>query len=97
MQKNKRKQMGKIDWLITLVPLAIIIILCLVFFFAPVQSNEVLSEIRFFFGDTLGSYYLIIGLGIFCCQYILRDQNTEILYWEPLMRSLSILFLHGDL
>ena len=65
MQKNKRKQMGKIDWLITLVPLAIIIILCLVFFFVPVQSNEVLSKIRFFFGDTLGSYYLIIGLGIF--------------------------------
>lgn len=79
MQKNKRKQMGKIDWLITLVPLAIIIILCLVFFFAPVQSNEVLSEIRFFFGDTLGSYYLIIGLGIFLLSiYIAGSKYGDI-------------------
>ena len=31
----------------------------------PNQSNKVLSQIRFFFGDTLGTYYLIIGLGIF--------------------------------
>ena len=79
MQKNKRKQMGKLDWLITLVPLAIIIILCLVFFFAPVQSNEVLSEIRFFFGDTLGSYYLIIGLGIFLLSiYIAGSKYGDI-------------------
>lgn len=79
MQKNKRKQMGKIDWLITLVPLAIIIILCLVFFFAPVQSNEVLSRIRFFFGDTLGSYYLIIGLGIFLLSiYIAGSKYGDI-------------------
>lgn len=79
VQKNKRKQMGKIDWLITLVPLAIIIILCLVFFFAPVQSNEVLSEIRFFFGDTLGSYYLIIGLGIFLLSiYIAGSKYGDI-------------------
>ena len=79
MQKNKRKQMGKIDWLITLVPLAIIIILCLVFFFVPVQSNEVLSKIRFFFGDTLGSYYLIIGLGIFLLSiYIAGSKYGDI-------------------
>lgn len=34
-------------------------------FIMPNQSNKVLSQIRFFFGDTLGTYYLIIGLGIF--------------------------------
>ncbi len=55
----------KVDWLITLGPLVIIIVLCVLFFFAPDQSNSVLSQIRFFFGDTLGSYYLVIGLGIF--------------------------------
>ncbi|MDD6327139.1 MAG: BCCT family transporter [Lachnospiraceae bacterium] len=55
----------KIDWMITLVPLAIVIGLCVLFFFLPEQSNEVLGKIRFFFGDTMGTYYLIIGLGIF--------------------------------
>lgn len=49
---------GKIDWMITLVPLAIVIALCVLFFFAPEQSNAVLSKIRFFFGDTFGTYYL---------------------------------------
>lgn len=58
--KNK-----KIDWMITLMPLALIIVLCILFFFLPSQSNEILSKIRFFFGDTFGSYYLLIGLGIF--------------------------------
>jgi len=55
----------KIDWMITLVPLSIVIALSILFFFAPEQSNNVLGQIRFFFGDTLGSYYLVIGLGIF--------------------------------
>lgn len=56
---------GKIDWLITLLPLGIIIALCTLFFFMSEQSNAILSQIRFFFGDTFGTYYLIIGLGIF--------------------------------
>lgn len=56
---------NKVDWMITLLPLCIICVLCVVFFVAPEQSNVVLSSIRFFFGDTFGSYYLIIGLGIF--------------------------------
>ena len=55
----------KIDWMITLVPLAIVVGLSIVFFFMPEQSNEVLSQIRFFFGDTFGTYYLVIGLGVF--------------------------------
>ena len=62
---NVKKERGKIDWIITLVPLAIVVALCVLFFFMPEQSNAVLSRIRFFFGDTFGTYYLIIGLGIF--------------------------------
>ena len=54
---NTKKEHGKIDWMITLVPLTIIIALCVLFFFAPEQSNAVLSQIRFFFGDTFGTYY----------------------------------------
>ncbi len=55
----------RIDWMITLVPLGFIIALCILFFIMPDKSNTVLSQVRFFFGDTLGTYYLVIGLGIF--------------------------------
>lgn len=63
--KKQETQRSPIDWVITLVPLTVIIALCVVFFVAPERSNAVLSQIRFFFGDTFGSYYLMIGLGIF--------------------------------
>ncbi len=65
MKKNK------IDWMITIVPLVIILVLSVLFFFRPEESNRVLSQIRFFFGDTLGTYYLIIGLGIFLLSIFL--------------------------
>lgn len=64
INKNEVKK-NQIDWMITLVPLAIVVALCCIFFFLPEQSNVILSKVRFFFGDTFGVYYLIIGLGIF--------------------------------
>lgn len=63
--KDTKNERQRVDWMITLVPLILIIVLCVLFFFAPESSNAVLSKIRFFFGDTLGTYYLVIGLGIF--------------------------------
>ena len=51
---KKQKSTARIDWMITLVPLALILALCVLFFFLPEQSNAVLSQIRFFFGDTFG-------------------------------------------
>ncbi len=68
--KNKQ-----IDWIITLVPLFIICLLCVVFFIFPHQSNFVLSQIRYFLGDTLGSYYLIVGLGIFLLSIYIACSN----------------------
>ncbi len=61
----ERIKKSQVDWIITLVPLAIIVGLALLFFIFPDKSNAVVSQVRFFFGDTLGSYYLIIGLGLF--------------------------------
>ncbi len=48
MTKQKKESMGQIDWMITLVPLMIVVALCVVFFVMPEQSNAVLSQIRFF-------------------------------------------------
>ena len=65
MENQTRNKKVQIDWMITIVPLTIVIALCILFFFLPEQSNIVLGKIRFFFGDTFGTYYLIIGLGVF--------------------------------
>ena len=83
-KKNIKSETGQIDWLITLLPLAIIIILCILFFVAPKQSNAVLSEIRFFIGNTLGSYYIIIGLVIFLISiFIACSKYGDIVLGEP--------------
>ena len=88
MQKEKiklniKKEHGKIDWLITLVPLTVITALCVLFFIFPERSNNVLGQIRFFFGDTLGIYYLMIGLGIFILSlYIAGSKYGNIVLGE---------------
>lgn len=65
MNKQVKKERDRIDWMITLVPLFLVIAMSVLFFLVPEQSNVVVSKIRFFLGDTFGSYYLVIGLGIF--------------------------------
>ena len=83
MNKNITNTKGKIDWMITLLPLGIVIALCILFFFLPDQSNAVLSQIRFFFGDTFGTYYLVIGLGIFLLSlYIAGSKYGDIVLGE---------------
>lgn len=75
---------SKIDWMVTLFPLGMIILLCILFFVFPEQSNEILSKIRFFFGDTFGVYYLIIGLGIFALSlYIAGSKYGKIVLGKP--------------
>lgn len=73
-----------IDWMITLMPLIIVIALCMVFFFLPEQSNVILSQIRLFFGDTFGTYYLVIGLGVFLVSwYIAFSKYGDVVLGEP--------------
>ena len=62
---NKKTETGRIDWMITLLPLALVVALSGLFFFLPEQSNAVIGQIRFLLGDTLGSVYLVVGLGMF--------------------------------
>ena len=55
---------GKIDWLITLAPFILIMALAVFLFVFPEQSNNIIGNIRFFFGDTVGIYYLVMGIGV---------------------------------
>lgn len=74
---------SKIDWMITFVPLAVVVLLCIVFFLKQEESNAILSRIRFFFGDTFGVYYLVIGLFIFLLSiYIACSKYGNIILGE---------------
>ena len=96
MNKNITNTKGKIDWMITLVPLGIVIALCILFFLLPDQSNAVLSQIRFFFGDTFGTYYLVIGLGIFLLSmYIAGSKYGDIVLGEKGEKPKYSLFSWG--
>ena len=95
---NIRKEHMKIDWMITLVPLAIVVALCILFFIAPEQSNAVLSQIRFSFGDTFGTYYLVIGLGIFILSlYIAGSKYGNIVLGEPNEKPKYSFFAWGSM
>lgn len=63
--KNLRSQ---IDWPVTLVPLAGIVVLCILFFALPEQSTAVVNAIRGFLGDDMGCYYVILGVGCVLCS-----------------------------
>ncbi|BFL47575.1 BCCT family transporter [Lactonifactor longoviformis] len=86
MNNNSNKNLikKKVDWMITLVPFLLIVVLCILFFFMPEQSNAVLSQIRYFFGNTFGTYYLIIGLGIFLVSiYVAVSKYGDIVLGDP--------------
>lgn len=88
----------KIDWVITLMPLGIIVALCVLFFVMPEQSNLVLSQIRFFGGDTFGVYYLVIGLGIFVLSlYIAGSKYGDIVLGEPKEKPKYSFFTWGSM
>lgn len=61
---SKKMQKGRIDWMITLVPFILIMVLTVYLFIFPEQANGVISQVRFFFGDSLESYYIIIGIAV---------------------------------
>ena len=84
MNDKSTRELSKIDWMITLVPLGVVVILCLLFFFMPEQSNVILSQIRFFFGDVFGVYYLIFGLGVFLISlFIAGSKYGDIVLGAP--------------
>ena len=65
---NKTKVFKQLDWITTVVPFIFILMLCTLFMLNPEGSSAILGSIRYFLGDQLGSYYLVIGLGVFLCS-----------------------------
>lgn len=70
--------------MITLVPFVLIMSLAGLLFAFPEQSNSIISDVRFFFGDTLGLYYLVIGLGILIVSiYLSFSKFGNIVLGDP--------------
>ena len=69
----------RIDWIITLVPFFLNMGLAVYLFIFPEQANGIISQVRFFFGDTLGSYYIIIGIGFLAVSRG-PERKTEIFF-----------------
>ena len=81
---KEQKTKGRIDWLVTLAPFIIIMGLAGLLFAFPDGSNKVIGKVRFFFGDTMGIYYLVIGLGVLIVSVLLAfSKYGNIVLGEP--------------
>ena len=77
---EKEKLRGRIDWITTLIPFVIVLSMMLVFMFIPTQSKLFVDTLRGFFGDTIGIYYVILGIGsVLVSLYLaLKDKYGQI-------------------
>ena len=81
--KNRLTDNKRIDWLLTLIPFLSIMALAVYMFIFPEGSNNVISKVRFFFGDTFGSYYILIGIGtLLLSLYIAFSKYGDIVLGE---------------
>jgi len=96
MEKNMQK--GHIDWMITLVPFFLIVGLALLLFIFPEQSNNVIGQVRYFFGDTVGTYYLIIGIGVLLVSvYLSFSKYGDIVLGAPHEKPKYSFFAWGSM
>lgn len=98
--KNKMKKLEKnsIDWLETLVPFFLIMALAGFLFVFPEGSNNIIGKVRFFLGDTLGIYYLVIGLGVLVISVVLScSKYGDIVLGEPGEKPKYSFFVWGSM
>ena len=94
----QRLEKNKIDWMVTLVPFILIVGLASLLFILPEQSNAVIGEIRFFFGDTVGLYYLVIGLGVLAVSlYLAFSKYGDIVLGEQTEKPKYSFFMWGSM
>lgn len=91
----KKTDRNRIDWMVTLVPFILIMGLAIVLFLFSNQANTIISQVRFFFGDTIGIYYLIMGLGVLIISLFLAfSKYGDIVLGRP-DETPKYSFLHG--
>ena len=94
----KQTSKGRIDWLITLAPFILIIVLAIFLFAFPEQSNNIIGNIRFFFGNTVGIYYLVIGLVVLIISLFLSfSKYGNIVLGKPSEKPKYSFFAWGSM
>ena len=68
MKPKQKPFLQNLDLVTTILPFGCIVLLCCLFMLFPEGSANILASIRFFLGDELGSYYLLMGLGAVICS-----------------------------
>ena len=68
MKPKQKPFLQNLDLVTTILPFGCIALLCCLFMLFPEGSANILASIRFFLGDELGSYYLLMGLGAVICS-----------------------------
>ena len=68
MKPKQKSFLQNLDLVTTILPFGCIALLCCLFMLFPEGSANILASIRFFLGDELGSYYLLMGLGAVICS-----------------------------
>lgn len=88
----------KIDCLITLLPLCLVISLCFIFFLFPSFSNEILNKLYYLFTDTLGVWFLVVGLFIFILSlYIAFSKYGNIILGDKNDKPKYSFFIWGSM
>ena len=63
------KRFHNVDPFTTIIPFLFIAVLCVLFMAEPAASSRTLGAVRWFLGNELGSYYLIVGLAILIISF----------------------------
>lgn len=94
----KNFDIKRIDWLLTVIPFVFVLGVVIYLFAYPEQSNTIISEIRFFFSDTLGAYYLLMGLGVLSISIFLSvSKYGNIVLGEPNEKPKYSFFAWGSM
>ena len=68
MKPKQKSFLQNLDWVTTILPFGCITFVMLSVYDISGSSANILASIRFFLGDQLGSYYLLMGLGAVICS-----------------------------
>ena len=62
--KNNITQKKEIDWLITVLPLAVIVCIAALLLVFPVPSMKIVDALWYVFVNKLGFFYILLGLAL---------------------------------
>ena len=68
---NKKRGSGEIDWVITLLPLFIVMGIAALLIIFPQQSMKAIDTLWNIFVNKLGFFYIVLGFGLVCTAFYL--------------------------